>query len=95
MINGFGVTADKVNVTFWLPEILTVLGEKLAVAVTCTVALEDPNGLPEALMEAEPTATPETDGCTAGVVPFCGMVTEVGEMVTVDGSELLSVMVVA
>ena len=42
MVTGLGVTADNVSVTFWVPAMLTELGEKLTVAVTCTVALEGP-----------------------------------------------------
>ena len=42
MVNALGVTADKVSVTFWVPAMLTVPGEKLTVAFTCTVTLEGP-----------------------------------------------------
>jgi len=62
IVSGLGVVADSVSVTFWLepPVMATVAGGKLTVAVTLTVTLLAPKPPveEEALIVAEPTATP-------------------------------------
>lgn len=62
MVSALGVIAERVRVAFCVefPGTVMLPCPKLTVAVTLTVALLDPKPAPDALMAADPTATPVT-----------------------------------
>jgi hypothetical protein len=90
-----GAGADNVRVRFLVsgPVRLTLCGEKLNDTVVCTDRVVDPKPGPEAVILADPTATPVTCGCTAGAVDPAAIDTLPGAMLTFVASLLVSVTV--
>ena len=90
-----GAGADRFKVRFCVavPVMVRLVGEKLALAVTCTLWLAEVYPGAEALMLADPKLTPLTCGCVDGVVCPAAMLTLVGDTVTFVVSLLLRVTV--
>jgi hypothetical protein len=90
-----GAGVDNVRVRFLVsgPVRLTLCGEKLRDAVVWTARVVDPKPGPEAVILADPTATPVTWGWVAGTVDPAAIITLPGEMLTFVASLLVRVTV--
>jgi hypothetical protein len=91
-----GAAAESVKVRFCVPrDVIAMVGcGQLTVAPTVTERFAEVKPGAEAVTVAEPTFTPRTVGCVAGVVAPAAIVTVAGVTVTLLVSELLSVTVV-